>query len=101
MAALLADLTGRLPSLDQKLDLIRELLSARRKDTFTVGELAGLTGRSSYTVRRWIAEGRLSAIRIAEGGPRGRLLIPRAELERLISTGQGGRIPESALDARD
>lgn len=87
----------RLTSLELKLDGLRELLARRRKDHYVVEEIAELTGRSCYTIRRWISEGRLSAIRIPDGGPRGKLLVPRSELERLITSGKGGDIPVAAL----
>jgi excisionase family DNA binding protein len=60
-----------------ELEGIRELLSGRRKDLYTTAEVAEATGRSEYTVRRWIAEGLVEAIRVEGTGPRGRLLVPR------------------------
>lgn len=86
-----------LPSLAEKLDTLRELLAGHRKDNFLVEEVAKLTGRAPYTVRRWIAEGKLRAIRLQDGGPRGRLLISRDELDRLIAAGKGGNVPATAL----
>ena len=98
MESRIDDLCGHLPAVLQKLDALRDLLAGRRKDNFVVEEVAELTGRSEYTIRRWIAEGKLKAVRIAEGGPRGRLLIPRAELDRLVAAGRGSEIPATALD---
>jgi excisionase family DNA binding protein len=96
---LLSDLAAcRLPQLERKVEDVLRLLAAHRKDMFTVDELAELTGRSAYTVRRWIAEGKLAAIRVTSGGPRGRLLIARAELDKLIASGKGACIPESAVN---
>jgi excisionase family DNA binding protein len=89
--------THRLVSMEEKLDGLRDLLARRRKDHFTVEEVAELTGRSAYTIRRWISLGKLKAHRISEGGPRGRLLIAATELERLVPAGRGAKIPESAL----
>jgi hypothetical protein len=89
--------THRLVSMEEKLDGLRDLLARRRKDHFTVEEVAELTGRSAYTIRRWISLSKLKANRIAEGGPRGRLLIAATELERLVPAGRGAKIPESAL----
>jgi excisionase family DNA binding protein len=57
-----------------------------------VEEVARLVGRSAYTVRRWIAEHRINASRIADTGPRGRLLIPREEVGKLISEGKGNLV---------
>ena len=98
MVSQIADLCGRLPAVLEKLDRLDELLTGRRKENFVVEEVAELTGRSEYTIRRWITEGKLKAVRIAEGGPRGRLLIPRAELDRLVACGRGADIPATALD---
>jgi hypothetical protein len=96
---LLAALTEqRFPTVEGKLEDILAGLVSRRKDFFLVEEVAAMTGRSAYTVRRWILEKKVKATRIAEGGPRGRLLIPRAELERLVAAGQGAHVPEVALD---
>jgi len=83
--------------LERRLDSLQGLLAGNLKELLTVEEVAAMTRRSEYTVRRWISEGKLNATRIAEGGPRGRLLIPRAELERLIAAGKGGNIPPSAI----
>ena len=91
------DMLILLKQINSKVDDLRGGLAQHRKDFHTVEELAQLTGRTPYTIRRWIGEGRLTAIRIAEGGPRGRLLIPRAELDRLVATGKGGGIPSTAL----
>jgi excisionase family DNA binding protein len=101
MERLLAAVSAALPTMMEKLDLLRELLANRRKFQFTTDEVAEMTGRSGYTIRRWIAEGKLKAIRVAEGGPRGRLLIPRSELERLVGRGLGAQVPTSALDVPD
>jgi excisionase family DNA binding protein len=84
--------------LKAELEFIRATLQARRKDHYTVEEVARLTGRSAYTVRRWVALGRIRAIRISGTGPKGRLLIPREELDTLIAAGLGARVPDAAAD---
>lgn len=94
---LLTLLLALLLQLNDKVDDVRGQLAEHHKDFHTVEELAKLTGRTPYTIRRWISEQKVTAIRIAEGGPRGRLLIPHAELERLVAAGQGGNIPAPAL----
>jgi excisionase family DNA binding protein len=95
METQIADLCGHLPTVLEKLDRLRELLAGRRKENFVVEEVAELTGRSEYTIRRWITEGKLKAVRINEGGPRGRLLIPRSELDKLVAAGRGSEIQEA------
>jgi excisionase family DNA binding protein len=69
------------------LEDIRGTLAGSLKDWLTVAEVADLTGRSAYTVRRWITEGRLTATRVTGTGPRGRLLVARAQLARLVAAG--------------
>jgi excisionase family DNA binding protein len=79
------------------LDEIRGTLAQRSKEWYTVEELADVTGRSGYTVRRWIAEGRVKATRITGTGPRGRLLISRDQLAGLVEGGLGSRMPNVML----
>jgi excisionase family DNA binding protein len=72
---------------------ILECLAGRVKAHYTVEEVAALTGRSPYTVRRWLKEQKIAAIRVCGTGARGRLLIPRDALAKLIDAGHGGKIP--------
>ncbi|MCE9560534.1 MAG: helix-turn-helix domain-containing protein [Planctomycetes bacterium] len=89
MESQVANLCGYFPTVLQKLDALRDMLGGTRTRNLLVEEVARLTGRSGFTIRRWIAEGKLKAVRIAEGGPRGRLLVPSTELDRLIACGRG------------
>jgi excisionase family DNA binding protein len=98
--ALLEQVLHRLNYLDrieQRLAGIEDRIHGAVKDYFTVGEIAGLVGRSAYTVRRWVGEGKLAALRVEGTGPRGRLLIPRGEIEKVIGGGHvsGRTIPNS------
>jgi excisionase family DNA binding protein len=79
---------------------VREILTATRKEYYTVGEVARLTGRTPYTVRRWLSEGRLPAIRVEGTGPRGRLLIPGSHLTRLLPQGLGGDLPQTGTTSQ-
>ncbi len=73
-------------------DEIRERIAGVTKEHYTVEEVARATGRDPYTVRRWIRDEKLKAIRIDGSGPRGRLLVPRAELKRLIGDGKAAQM---------
>ena len=84
------------PVLAQILEGLRDLrdrIAGARKDWYTVEEVAALTGRTPYTVRRWIAERRIEATRVSGTGPRGRLLVAQDQLQKLIAAGRGGAVP--------
>ncbi len=74
---------------------LRDRLSGVWKSHLSVDEVASEVKRAPYTVRQWIRSGRLRAERVEGAGPKGRLLIPREELQRLIATGHGENIPAS------
>lgn len=76
---------------------MRAQLAAKRKDLYTVEEIAELFGRSAYTVRRWVSEGRIKAIRVEGTGPRGRLLVPRDQLDVLAANGLAASVPEAVI----
>jgi hypothetical protein len=75
---------------------IRQQLAGRQKSHLTVEEFGQLVGRAPYTVRTWIRGERINAIRVAGSGPRGRLLIPREEIEKVITAGLGENVPAVA-----
>jgi excisionase family DNA binding protein len=93
----LARTVGCLPAVEASLRTVREQLGKRTKSHLTVEEVAELTGRAAYTIRRWVKEKRLKAQRVKGGGPKGRLLIPREELEQLIAGGLGSEVPDAVL----
>jgi len=78
---------------------IRNYVVGAVKSHLTVEEVAAAVSRSPYTVRRWLREGRINAERVTGSGPKGRLLIPRDELKKLIGLGRGASVP--ALMAGD
>jgi excisionase family DNA binding protein len=86
---LLAQIQAHMRKLCSRLDEIHGLVTGHTKEHLTVAEVAEMSGRSAYTIRRWITEGRLKASRVIDTGQRGRLLIHRAELRRLIEGGRG------------
>src|SRR5947208_3043265 len=94
---LLERLFDKVASLENQVKELHDLLANRRKEHFVVEEVAEMTGRSAYTIRRWIAEQKLQAIRLRDGGPRGKLLIPRSELERLVASGRGAQVPNAII----
>jgi excisionase family DNA binding protein len=89
-ATAILDALGELRAAQQA---ILDRLDSRIKANYTVEEVAALTGRSPYTVRRWLKEEKIAAIRVCGTGPRGRLLIPREEFQKLILSGKGTHIP--------
>lgn len=93
----LPQVVSLLRALEAKVDAVHAVLGGQRKELLTVVEFADLVGRSSYTIRRWIAEGRVRAARVDGTGPRGRLLIPRSELDRVVQAGMAGNLPASAI----
>ena len=86
---LLAQIQANISKLFSRLDEIHGLVTGRTKEHHTVAEAAEMFGRSAYTIRRWITEGRLKASRVIDTGQRGRLVIHRDELQRLIGAGRG------------
>ncbi len=68
---------------------LRDSLTTRVKPLLTVTEVAELTGRAPYTVRNWIKDGLIKAERVQGTGPRGRLLVPREQVEKIVHLGRG------------
>jgi excisionase family DNA binding protein len=86
-----------LPTVESGVRDLKDRFNRRTKTHLTVEEVAEITGRAPYTVRRWIKEKRIRAQRIKDGGPKGRLLIQREEIERLIADGLGAEVPDAVL----
>jgi excisionase family DNA binding protein len=80
---------GELPAL---LADVRDLL-ARFRDAvggaaqplYSINDVARYTGRTTEAVRRWVSDGHLKACRVAGTGGRGKLMIHRDELLRLLT----------------
>jgi len=89
----LAEMAQLLRRLVSSVDDLRARIEGTTKQLYTISEVARLTGRSAFTVRRWISEGRLVATRVAGTGARGRLLVPSGQLLRLLPQGLGGDLP--------
>jgi excisionase family DNA binding protein len=77
----------------EALDAIRASVTGSFKPFYTVEEVGQLTGRTPYTIRRWVKAGKIEATRVNGTGPHGRLLIARAQLSRLIALGLGNGMP--------
>ena len=72
---------------------ITKIEQGKSKSHYTIDEVAAYVRRTAYTVRRWIKEKKICAERVSGTGPKGRLLIPREELDKLIHRGLGGSLP--------
>jgi excisionase family DNA binding protein len=95
----LAEILRSLDELRREVRNLRQAVEGARKDFYTVEEVARLTGRSAYTVRKWVKERRIDATRVEGTGPKGRLLVPRSELDKLIGDGLGGQVAEAVAAA--
>jgi len=96
-AQILQELTEESKQILSRLDRIESRLAGQLKDPLTVEEVATLAGRSAYSVRRWVRLGRLPATRVSGSGPKGRLLIRRRDLERILEEGLGEELPSLAV----
>lgn len=88
----LPDLAVAMSELQTTLAAMRDLLAGSTKSHLSVDEVAALVKRAPYTIRQWVREGRINAERVTGTGPKGRLLIPREELGKLILSGRGAGI---------
>ncbi len=93
----LIDIASQLREVRDAIRALGERLNSNAKPFLTVEEFAQLTGRAPYTVRNWIKERRIKATRVSGTGPRGRLLVARSELDRVLEAGRGAHVPSAAL----
>lgn len=84
-----ATLLAMIPRILWSVERLQQQMSPPQKDFHTIEEVAALVRRTPYTIRSWVKDGRISATRVTGTGPRGRLLVPRAELSKLIKAGPG------------
>ncbi|MEQ8209810.1 MAG: helix-turn-helix domain-containing protein [Lacipirellulaceae bacterium] len=82
-----------LNDIQRELTEMRERSSGARKDFYTIAEFAEIVKRSPYTARQWVREGRVAATRVSGTGPRGRLLIARSEIDKIVRHGLGESVP--------
>ena len=82
----LAQLTDEIRSLRQDLRASMQL-KGKAKPFYTVREAADLLGRTPYTIRRWIRDGKLEATKPNGGGARDQYLIEVGELRELLLSG--------------
>jgi excisionase family DNA binding protein len=92
------EIRSLLQHLQVAVDDLRDQLKPKRKSHYAVEEIADIVGRSPYTVRRWISEGRIHAMRVGGTGPRGRLLISRDQLDTLVGRGLAADLPDSLAE---
>ena len=88
LAGMVADHGTVLRQVTAALTDVSDRLADRTKDYYSVKEVAELTKRSEYTVRRWIEEGRLEAEKIQGTGAKGKWRIPREAVKQLTATCQ-------------
>lgn len=81
-----------LSEISKRLAHISSDLAGQIKPLLTVSEVADLTDRCEDTVRRWIRNGCLPAHKALGTGPRGRWLVKREDLDRVLEGGLGGDI---------
>jgi excisionase family DNA binding protein len=78
------------------LSQIQASIAGQQKPWLTVNEVAQYTGRTAFTIRRWISNGLIEAKRLPGAGQRGRFLIASDELTRLLSNGSADWLQHTA-----
>jgi hypothetical protein len=66
-------------------------INKRNQQYLSPAQVAQLYPFSHWTIRQWAYNGKIESIKI--GGPKGRLLIPVSEIERIIVEGTRPRLP--------
>lgn len=95
----LGEVRAMLELLGRKIDDLVHRVEGKTKAYQTVEEFAATAGRAPYTIRSWIKAGRIHAERVHGTGPRGRLLIPSCELQKIIANGLGADVPAIAAES--
>ncbi len=91
-------LIRQIPALLHTLQAVQQLLEGKQKIFFSVEEFAGLVCRAPFTVRTWVKLGRIEATRVAGTGPRGRLLIGRDPLHKVVEGGLANELRGPVLN---
>lgn len=95
---ILEEMLERSERQQQELASINGHLAGRTKPVLTVKEVANEVGRCEDTIRNWIGDGTLPASKMPGSGPRGRWLIKREDLDRIVATGRAGDLPPAISD---
>ncbi len=85
-------------AVEEQPEIIRQRVRANAKDFYKVEEFAQLAHRGTGKVRGWIARGSIESVRVAGKGPRGKLMIPGKELEKLFLGKLGVHVPPEVID---
>jgi excisionase family DNA binding protein len=78
------DIQNKAEEILDRLKALQDRCTLRRKDFYDVEEIAQYVGRSVYTVRKWIQEGKIKANQVTGTGSHGRLFVPYAEVQKLF-----------------
>jgi predicted site-specific integrase-resolvase len=71
---------------DQQAMTARKATRETRRVAYTIGEVAGMTGRNRTTIWRWLKSGVLQPVPV----PGGHRMVSAASLERLLRVDRAG-----------
>lgn len=84
-------LEARIATLEAK---VAELMAERqRAELLTVAQTAGMLALCQQTIRNWIDEGAMPAVRVGR-----RVLVKRVDIDRIVAEGYNGGHEHAALD---